>query len=191
MKRKMIVCLLLTMCFGLIGCEKEVNFDDVYKKLEGNTYNVKRCYQLDDYKYQMSFDLNFIEDKEVEFKFIDLDCISDKCYDDELDAYFIIYPVINSSTEVNKFAYKLVYDDKFKVAFENKNDGTYLNIDDIMFEYVSDRINNFGNSSGDCIDVKTLISEEKPNTEEDVHDGYVATDNIHAKTCAIGAVKNK
>ena len=188
---KKLVYLLSVICFCLIGCEKKINIDDVYKELEGNTYNINRCYKYDDYEYLMSFSLNFLEDKKVNFKFEDLNCVSDKCFDNEDDAYFMIYPVTNSSTETNKFTYKLEYDDNFKVLFEDNDDGTYFNIDDLVFEYESGKIINFNIDNLECIDIQTLITEDETTEDEEVSNSFTETNNVHAKNCAISAIKEK
>jgi len=183
----------VSLCFT--GCSRNVSLDDVYKGLEGNRYSVQRCYKYYDnnyneYKYQLSFELEFLKNNEVKFIFKNFNCISDLCYN-ELDDYFIVYPITNLESESAIFNYVIEKDDNYKIVFQDKKDGTYFNIDDITFSYENDRIKNFGINGGKCLDIDTLVQDEELEHEEDVSDEFYETDNVHAELCAINAVKNK
>lgn len=191
---KKLFYILILILFCLTGCKKEINVDSLYEELEEKKYNVQRCYKYDEqehtYEYEMLFELEFLKDKQVRFTFKEFNCTSDICYNDLEAYYYLTLPVTNIQNESDTFNYSIEGKDEFNIVFKNKDDGTYLNINDIKFNYESHNIKNFGVGS-ECLDIKTLIKDEKPIQEDNVSDEYHEIDNVYAELCASTAVKKK
>lgn len=182
--------LLIIVCF-LSGCSfNKYDESSIYDEFIGSNYQIVRCIKQGDYKYNVYFDISFAVNKKVEVKLNKYECVSSKCLDSETDEMFFVAMLFMAEEESETFNYKIIENSNdYKVDFISSNSLSYFNVDDFTFKF-DGKVYDVNSKNNECVDSSNLYEEDLEDKNEESGEIKV-TENVHAKNCAINAVKQK